>query len=310
VDREKLIKEAEEATTESSRLDFKRTVEDSKYGQCSIIKDIIAMANSGGGILVFGCDDNGNPTDDDVPPLLLKDQSELTNQIEKYTSRLFPEINFVTITKNGISLKAITIDAVDYPIVFTKDSVPKTVRNKPHFEFKKGEIYYRHGTKSEPGNSFDIRHSIDLVLEKQRKEWLSDIAKVVEAPVGSTIKIVQTNDEANASIADVRITNDPTAQGFRIDYDERFPYIQRDVVEQVNNETNAEIKSYDITALRNQLSKEFLSVHFSRIGYPDAYPRYSKEFVKWLIESYRKNSRFFYDIRNQYRSNQYRKNRL
>ena len=61
-----LIKQATIAKRESKYLEFKECFDiNSAQDWCEIIKDIVAIANSGGGILVFGAKSDGTPVNYD-----------------------------------------------------------------------------------------------------------------------------------------------------------------------------------------------------------------------------------------------------
>jgi len=54
------IKNVLAAKRESKRIDFKERFDTQAAGEwCEIIKDIVAMANSGGGAILFGTDNIG-----------------------------------------------------------------------------------------------------------------------------------------------------------------------------------------------------------------------------------------------------------
>ena len=55
-----LITKGMSAKRESKYIDFKSSLDlDESHSWCEIIKDIIAMANSGGGLILIGLDNNG-----------------------------------------------------------------------------------------------------------------------------------------------------------------------------------------------------------------------------------------------------------
>lgn len=58
-----LIERALAAKRESKYIEFKDNLDPNSPGDwCEIVKDIVAMANSGGGVIVFGLDSSGVPT--------------------------------------------------------------------------------------------------------------------------------------------------------------------------------------------------------------------------------------------------------
>ncbi|PYS48261.1 MAG: hypothetical protein DMG13_25905 [Acidobacteria bacterium] len=66
---------------ESASLDFKSCFDpESKQDWCELIKDLVAMSNSGGGTIIVGVDDDGNLSNADVAPLLAVDPTTAVGQ--------------------------------------------------------------------------------------------------------------------------------------------------------------------------------------------------------------------------------------
>ncbi len=81
---------------ESASLDFKSSFDpESKQDWCEVIKDIVAMSNSGGGTIVVGVDDDGNLSNSDSAPLLAVDPADVTNRIHSYTDQHFAAFDIV-----------------------------------------------------------------------------------------------------------------------------------------------------------------------------------------------------------------------
>ena len=58
-----LIQKALAAKRESKHVEFKQEFDPSSHQDwCEVIKDVVAIANSGGGVIVFGLDNVGTPT--------------------------------------------------------------------------------------------------------------------------------------------------------------------------------------------------------------------------------------------------------
>jgi hypothetical protein len=107
--------------------------------------------------------------------------------------------------------------------VFEKPGTYATGPSKQKTSFAKGTVYFRHGAKSEPGNTEDIRKALERRLEIVRRSWMKGVRKVVQAPTGSRIITVTpgesgyTNTASSAfrvvkdkNAAPVRFTRDPT----------------------------------------------------------------------------------------------------
>jgi len=115
------IKRALVAKRESKYIDFKGALDFSEpHAWCEIVKDIVAMANSGGGVLLIGLNNTGDPTGFDPQPVLDMDAAVVTDRIEKYTGVQFDGFSVSEETKKGNRLAAILVEGVSVPIVFTK----------------------------------------------------------------------------------------------------------------------------------------------------------------------------------------------
>jgi predicted HTH transcriptional regulator len=185
------LTKALESHQEFDWLDFKRSFDVSLAGEwCEIIKDIIAMANSGGGIIIIGLENDGRPSNIDVSPVLSFDPANVTNKIYKYTDVQFCDFEVLPVEKDGAKLAAIIIKGASIPIIFTSPGTYAIDEKKQKTSFGLGTIYFRHGAKSEPGTINDLRNFLERELAVIRESWLSGIRKVVEAPPGSHIAIL------------------------------------------------------------------------------------------------------------------------
>ena len=79
--------------SESGSVEYKASFDPSSGADwLEIIKDIVALANSGGGVIVFGIADNGKVSGFDPSALTGIDPAVLTDKISKYTGQQFAEI--------------------------------------------------------------------------------------------------------------------------------------------------------------------------------------------------------------------------
>lgn len=187
-----LIQKALEAKRESKYIEFKHGFDPSSPAEwCEVIKDLVAIANSGGGIIVFGLDSVGKPTDTCLDELGRVDPADFANRIAKYTGSVELDFEIRVLDKDGHTLFAFIIQPVSVPIVFQKPGTYDIGSGKQRAAFSVGTVYFRHGAKSEPGTTDDIRLVIERQLESIRKSWISNVRKVVQAPPGSRIVTVQ-----------------------------------------------------------------------------------------------------------------------
>ena len=219
---DKLIEKTLVAVRETKFIEFKSEFDiTSKQGWCELIKDIIAISNTGDGIIAFGLNDVGEPTGYDATGLLSIDSADITNKISKYIGAQFSDFNILEKQKGGHSIALMCIEGTAIPIVFKKPGT-YSVDNKQQTAFKEGSVYFRHGAKSSPGNTEDLHRSFQKELGRVKKSWLSDIGKIVKAPDKSEIIVVPklVQQSASGAAALVRLTTDANAPVYgTIDFD-------------------------------------------------------------------------------------------
>ncbi len=209
----KSIDEISAQIKESNDVDFKGSFDpNSGRDWCEIIKDIAAMANSGGGAILVGVKDNGEPSGHDVTEILNLDQADIVNKVSSYTDEQFSKIDVRRLMRGEHLVAAFIISSSDYPIVFKKPGTYDIGGGKQDRAFSVGSIYFRHGTTSEYCRASDIRDFIDRKVTSIKSSWLEGIRQVVEAPEGSHV-VVHTVHEPT----EIRFTDDPNAVPTRLE---------------------------------------------------------------------------------------------
>jgi hypothetical protein len=190
---------------ESKVVEFKREFDvDSPAAWCEIVKDIVAIANSGGGVLLVALNDDGSPSGADISKLALLDPSELVSRLARYVGQV--EINFeLSIQEKGRTpIWAMEIEGLSIPCIFEKPGTYADDKKQKN-AFSQGTSYFRHGAKSEPGTNTDISRSIERHLDRTRKRWMSGVRKVVEAPKDAELFFAKPAIRAH----DIKAESDP-----------------------------------------------------------------------------------------------------
>jgi hypothetical protein len=295
------------ARRESKHIDFKGAADFATPSTWpELVKDIVAFANTGGGAMAIGLDNSGNPTGAEVSQVLGIDPAVVTDQIFKYTGVHFSDFEILERSKEGKRVALVLISGVSVPMVFTKPGTYKVDEKNQKSAFSAGSVYFRHGAKSEPGNTDDIRAVIERQLESIRKSWLKGVRKVVEAPPGSRILAfgpsVEVHESASPDAKAIRIVDDPDAPAYRkMDYDMTHPNRQMDVILKVNAALvgTVQINQWDIQCVKRLYNIEANEAYCHR-GKFALGAQYSNRFVEWLIGEYRMNSEFFRDCRRRF----------
>jgi len=172
------------------------------------------MANSGGGVILFGLDSLGKPCEAELGPISALDPAEVADKISKYTGAVDLEFEIRELKKKRHNLVAFNIPEVSVPIVFRRPGTYDIGGGKQRTAFSAGTVYFRHGAKSEPGTTEDIGRAIERQLESIRKSWVKGVRKVVRAPQGSQVVLVRAGNQEKTSfphLVSVRSVKDPNA---------------------------------------------------------------------------------------------------
>lgn len=282
---------------ESAIVEFKSSFDPARAGDwLEITKDLVALANSGGGTLLIGVNDDGTPSGADVAVALSIDPADLTNRINKYTNTQFHAFEIGACQKEGHPVCAIVVNACRIPIVFARVGTYEYEPGKQKTAFSMGTVYFRHGAKSEPGTSDDLRQFLERELEAIRHSWLDGIAKVVESPTGSRIAVLppEGHPVGPAGALPLRLTNDPNAPPYyAVPIDSTHPFRQKELIREVNAKLTdgRRINTHDILCIRrvHQIHTDIALCYTQNF----ASPRYSQAFVDWILRQYDADSEFF-----------------
>ena len=298
------LQEASCTAHETTIVDFKATFDPkSKADWCEVLKDVVAMANSGGGCIIFGLDDDGLFSADVVALVEAIDPADVVNKIYSYTGKHFAGVIVTQVTRPNGTFAAFLVEKTAIPLVFISPGNYQTADGKTKCAFTTGSLYFRHGAKSEPCTSDDLAAFLKREVDQVREVWLGRLRMVVEAPLESTVRVlpaegVRLDEDATTAI---RITDNPSAPEHRLaDPNLTHPYRQRDVVDAVNNAIGhkCKVSSHHILAVR-RLHKTDARPSFCYKGRYSV-PTYSKAFIEWLLEQFANDASFFHQAKDRY----------
>jgi hypothetical protein len=299
-----VIERALAAKRESKSVDFKRSFDvDAPSDWCEIVKDLVAMANSGGGVVIIGAEDNGSAAPaGSASGILALDPARITDKVAKYTSVQFDGFEITEGIRHGQAVGLVVVESALRPLVFDKPGTYPVEDRKQKTAFSAGTLYVRHGAKSEPATSEDVARIIERVLHSQRKEWMSGVRRVVNAPTGSTVAVVPAGvrQSQDPMATPIRITNDLTAPEYRlVDPDTTHPFRQKELVAEVNERlpTGERINQFDIQAVRHLYAVEAEPRYFHKARFATA--QYSPEFRDWLVGEFERDGDFFAKTRTE-----------
>jgi hypothetical protein len=303
MDIERLIPKALTAKRENRSIEFKESFDiNFQRDWCEIIKDIIAIANTDGGVILIGINNKGQAVKSSVKPILQIDHADLVSKIHKYTNVHFSDIEITEEKKSGRKIAAFRIKPSPFPIAFSKPGTYDIGGGKQGRAFSEGTVYFRHGAKSEPGTTDDLRKAIEKRIASVRKEMIKGVRRVVAAPTDSTVVVMpkEVVESKAASATPIRIVDDPSAPAYRkVDPDKTHPYRLKEFVKLVQNTFGEKVSlsSYDILCLRRLYDLDSNQEFCHKPLYTSL--QYSDALLQWLKAQYAKDPEFFSKSRKQ-----------
>jgi hypothetical protein len=293
-----LIEEALSATRETRAVEFKEEFDPSdRRSLCETVKDVLALANSSGGVIVVGVDGQGRPTGQDVRRLLDTDPADLVNKVSAYMGVPFDALTVRAHPKGGKVVATIEVGQARTPLVPVRPGTYEREPGRQTTAFSAGVVYVRHGAKSEPATSHDLERIIDGRIREMRSFWLKGMRRVAAAPPDSVVTVapgpVHIVSEASAA-SPVRITTDPAATAVALaDPDKTHPHRQKELLGAVN----ARLRSFGVKAngydVRAALAVQSWERDLTYTWKAEHGPRkYSDAFADWLVKEVSKDKHF------------------
>ena len=301
------------AKRESKYVDFKERFDPEADGEwLELLKDLVAMANSGGGAIAIGIRNNGQASGADVRSTLDLDAAKISDKTFRYTGDHFSGFEMHDAKRRGKRVAVIEVAAVDIPLVFIRPGTYAISASQQKTAFSQGTVYFRHGAKSEPATSADLATFLERSLDQIRKKWLGDIRRVVTAPRGAEVAVFQrTASDSEGRPVKVQFTSDPGAPVFgKLDADVTHPHRQKELIQEVRKRLpqGVTFNSFDIQSVRavhkvdDQTKPEFC--HLPKFGTM----QYSDALADWFAEQYTRNNGFFEDARVRHYEQSKRRN--
>jgi hypothetical protein len=289
-DPSRFLKRAAEAKRSSKRVELAERFDPQAPGAwLELVRDVAALANSGGGVAVVGRD---------------VEEEQLHEELARHAEPEFESFELHDIKRAGRPATAIVVEGVaNTPLVFARTGRYRSDDGDEHVAFARGGLYFRHGSKSEPATGADVRDFIKRQLDATRSQWLANIRQVMHAPDGAEVAVIETaerDDEGRPTL--IRLTTDPHAPLYgQVDPDRSHPYRQKEVIREVNARLSGEsVNAFDVLSVRRvhaigeDTRPEF--VHVPKFGSP----QYSDAFVDWLVAERERDPDFFARAKAKY----------
>ena len=281
--RQAAVERALRVTRESTRVAFVAGVDPAEpTGWRDLARELTAMANSGGGVVVLGLDARGAPSGWDASALLSVDPDTVRAQVRSCVDGEEPvTVEPVRAERSGVTVVVLPVDpATGAPLLVD------------------GVVHVRHGARTAPARSADLGRFVTREVRRVRREWLANVALVTQAPPGSQIVVHPPGEPPPVAVGtEFRVVDDPSAPAVgRTDFDRTHPFREVDVVRVVNEAVGSvAVGHYDVQCVRRVygVDQQLRYYHRPKFGSP----QYSRAFVDWLVSSYRNDRDFFTDAK-------------
>lgn len=290
------------ADSELDDLDFKQAFDPDSAGDwLELLKDVVAIANSGGGFIVIGCLNNGHAVG--VSDSLLKalDSATTDAKVFTYTGAHLKSVTATAHEKDGKPVVVVRIADAEYPMSFIKVGNYAIDGGKGQkTAFNQGNLYFRHCAKSEAAHPDDLRKFVDRKIAQVKEFWLAGIRQVVEAPTDTVVTVVPSEVRlSNASDApSIKITPEIIEKLVKAPMvDHTHPFRQKEVIEEFNKRMveKVHINTHDLLCVRRAHSIHRDLKYCYNMNWSS--PRYSEAFVVWLVQQFTADSQFFVKAR-------------
>ena len=281
------IDRALSARRESRRVEFKPAFDEGSADDWSeVIHHIVAMANSGGGVILVGVDQSGNPTGEETHV----DPHEIAERLRTQIEAPFTDFQVIPTAKNDQPVLAIDVGEARTPLVFSDGTS------------ERGRIYFRHGARSVPGTTEDLAIAIERRMNTMRRSWLDAVKRVVQSQPPVSVLSSEVRDSDSPDATPIRVVDDPSAPAYRlIDYDKTHPYRQKELLAEFRKRVPGRtINQFDLLAIRHKHGIDERGDFSHKPVFGSR--QYSEEFVKWLVDRALNDERFFDEAREHLKS--------
>lgn len=222
----------------------------SKELKVDLVKEVVAMANSGGGSIVLGISDHGALVG--VDSLILTEAS-LRDTLSRYIGSAKIDLRVINREYHEKKIQIVEVEGVRSLIIFEKPGtypVPGT-KNQQNTAFSVGTIYCRNGSKSEPASNRFVESFIRRERQDESEAVISRLLKAARVPEGKHLVVTELAPE---QVAGVRLDE----HGVPIDpraYDQIYPFRQKELIQELRRR-GIQCNSYDIQCMKRVFDLE------------------------------------------------------
>lgn len=184
-----------EGRVETSNCDLKTAFDGSNQAWVSLAKDIVAMSNSGGGVIVFGIDDYGQRIGLNQSLLDLMDPARINGQIEPKAPGARVNTSYYEFNFYRLRYGFLCIHSQDDLIIFEKEWGYNKPNGRHQTVIREGVLYARGVGETRPARQADVSLMVRRLIETGSRALLSKIEMVATLPLDRGIIALDADSE-------------------------------------------------------------------------------------------------------------------
>ena len=190
-----------DSRSEPANLEFKSDFDGLKSTWLDILKHVVAMANSGGGTLIFGVDKDGNRVGIRASLLQTFDPANVSNKLRSFTSGRVASA-YRELECAGKLFGFLQIALGERLVVFESDGNYQGSDGKPGRAFIKGVVYTRIPGSTREAEQVDLDALTDRIVQARVSRILARIEHVAHAPLESDLVISRSDDNSRGVVVE------------------------------------------------------------------------------------------------------------
>ncbi len=167
-------------------VEFKVDFDGSNASWLDLLKHLLAMANSGGGTVVFGVDRDGTRRGLPTSLLVAFDPANITNKLRKYCPANITTA-YRELLAGELRLGFLLVDQCESINVFESDGNFQPPDGKPGRCFVRGVVYVRVPGSTREATQRDLDDMVRRIAERRVSTFLARIERIAKVPVESEL---------------------------------------------------------------------------------------------------------------------------
>jgi hypothetical protein len=189
--------------TETENVERKRTIDLDERSDClALVREVVAMANTSGGQIIIGVDDDGAVVGMQESSASKFDPARLSDVLDPFTSPDHVEVTVsIERTDHAVIVRVDVPEHSDPPLVLARDGNYQRPGRAQKSAFKAGDVLVRRGTKVERAVRADYQRWLRQAADDARSLLVDRVALIANLPDNASLQVVTDEDSMDEPTA-------------------------------------------------------------------------------------------------------------